>query len=166
MQNKRWLADFFGMDKDETEEFVYFSNLVKLWFLRRYSGKLKYELILHDGELLEGKDTIYKNILSEVNKMDYPEGNYLRDVDGGFYCTNYIRAWIFQAQLKDYMQKKFDYNWYRKKEAGSFLRELWSSGQKYTVNEILSWLGFDGMNVDYLVNSLINDIKVFRKSNL
>ncbi len=162
MQNKRWLADFFGMDKDQAGEFVYFSNLVKLWFLRRYAGKLEYELILHDGSQLGGKDAVYKDILSEVNQMDYTEKSYLKDVDEGFYCINYIKAWIFQAQLKEYMHRKFGYNWYRKKEAGSFLKELWSSGQKYSVNEILSSLGFDVLNVDYLIESLMDEIKSFK----
>ncbi len=161
MQNRRWLIDFLKMDKDTAGGFVYFSNLLKLWFCRRYAGKLKYELILHDGKPIEGKESVYKEILSTVNLMEYPEENYLRDVDDGFYCTNYIRAWIFQAQLKEYMHDKFGYDWYRKKKAGSFLRELWSYGQKYSAEEVLSQLGFDKMNIDCLVNSLIDEIKSF-----
>ncbi|HJX02058.1 MAG TPA: hypothetical protein VJ348_02645, partial [Candidatus Humimicrobiaceae bacterium] len=107
MQNRDWLIDFLKMPGEAGEEFVYFSNLVKLWFCRRYAGKLRYELILHDGKPLNGKDLIYKEILSGVNLMEYPAVNYLRDVDNGFYCTNYIRAWIFQAQLKEYIYEKF-----------------------------------------------------------
>ncbi len=161
MQNRQWLVDFLKMDKDAAGEFVYFSNLLKLWFCRRYAGKLKYELILHDGKPIEGKESVYKEILSTVNLMEYPEENYLRDVDDGFYCTNYIRAWIFQSQLKEYMHDKFGYDWYRKKKAGSFLRGLWSYGQKYSAEEVLSQLGFDGMDINYLVNSLIDEIKSF-----
>jgi len=162
MQNERWLADFFGMDKEQANEFVYFSNLVKLWFCRRYTGKLEYELILNDGSQLEGKDTIYKDILSEVSQMKYTEESYLRDVDEGFYCTSYIRAWIFQSQIEEYLYRKFGYRWYTKKAAGSFLRELWYYGQKYSPEEILSQLGFDKMNIDYLIYSLIDRIKRFK----
>src|SRR3989304_4749571 len=138
MQNRDWLIDFLKMPGEAAEEFVYFSNLIKLWFCRRYAGKLRYELILHDGKPLNGKDLIYKEILSGVNLMDYPAVNYLRDVDNGFYCTNYIRAWIFQSQLKEYIYKKFGRGWYKNKKAGLFLRELWNYGQKYSADEILS----------------------------
>ena len=161
MQNREWLMDFPGMDKDTAREFAYFSNLLKLWCCRRYAGKLKYELILHDGDPIRGKESIYREILSKVNLMEYSEENYLRDVDDGFYCADYIRAWIFQSQLKVYIYDKFGYNWYKKKEAGSFLRELWSYGQKYTAEEVLSQLGYDRIDVSYLIDSLTEDIKKF-----
>lgn len=162
MQNRDWLIDFLKMPGEAAEEFVYFSNLVKLWFCRRYAGKLRYELILHDGKPLSGKDLIYKEILSGVNLMEYPAVNYLRDVDNGFYCTNYIRAWIFQSQLKEYIYEKFGRSWYKNKKAGVFLKELWNYGQKYSAEEILSQLGFERMDIDYLISSLIDGIKVFK----
>ena len=161
MQNRQWLVDFLKMSPELAREFVYFSNLVKLWFCRRYAGKLKYELTLHNGKPIDGKDSIYKEILSDVNLMEYPEENYLRDVDGGFYCTNYIRAWIFQSQLKEYMYRKFDYNWYKKKKAGLFLKELWSYGQKYSASEVLSQLDFKSLDISYLIDSLIDGIRNF-----
>ena len=162
MQNRDWLIDFLKMPGGAAEEFVYFSNLVKLWFCRRYAGKLRYELILHDGKPLNGKDLIYKEILSGVNLMEYPAENYLRDVDNGFYCVNYIRAWIFQSQLKEYIYEKFGRCWYKNKKAGLFLRELWNYGQKYSADEILSQLGFERMDIDYLISSLIDGIKDFK----
>ena len=162
MQNRQWLVDFLRMSPAEAEEFVYFSKLIKLWFCRRYAGKLKYELILHDGKPISGKDSKYREILSSVNLMEYPEENYLKDVDEGFYCTNYIRAWVFESQIKDYMHRKFGYDWYRKKKAGFFLRELWSYGQKYSAPEVLSQLGLNKLDINYLIDSLTGDIKSFQ----
>ena len=95
--------------------------------------------------------------------MEYPAVNYLRDVDNGFYCANYIRAWIFQSQLEEYIYEKFGRCLYKNKKAGLFLKELWNYGQKYSADEILSQLGFERMNIDYLINSLIDEIKVFKK---
>ena len=90
--------------------------------------------------------------------MEWPSENYLKDVDEAFYCTNYIRAWIFEAQLNDYMLNNFGYLWYKKKKAGDFLRELWSYGQKYSVQEILSQLGYKDLNINYLTEQLISGI--------
>jgi len=162
MQNRQWLADFLDMSPDEAGEFVYFSSLIKLWFCRRYAGKLKYELILHDGNPIKGKDSLYRQILSSVNLMEYPAEYYLKDVDEGFYCTNYIRAWIFQSQLEEYIKRKFGRGWYKKKAAGSFLRELWYYGQKYSAEEILSQLGLDKMNIDCLIDSLKDVIRSYK----
>ena len=122
------------------------------------TGLLRFD---HDGSAVEGKDSIYRQILSSVNLMEYPAESYLKDVDEGFYCTNYIRAWIFQSQLEEYIYRKYGRRWYKKKEAGSFLKELWYCGQKYSVEEVLSQLGFDEMNIDCLINSLTGIIKSF-----
>jgi hypothetical protein len=162
MQNREWLVEFLDMSPAGAGEFVYFSSLIKLWFCRRYAGKLKYELILHDGSPIEGKDSIYKQILSSANLMEYPQETYLKDVDEGFYCTNYIRAWIFQSQLEEYMYTKFGRDWYKKKAAGSFLKELWYQGQKYSPEEILSQLGFDRMDISYLIDTLTAVIKNYK----
>jgi len=161
MQNRQWLVDFLKMSPDEAREFVYFSNLIKLWFCRRYTGKLKYELILHDGQPISDKESSYKEILSAVNLMEYTRENYLKDVDNGFYCTNYIRAWIFQSQLKEHIYRKFGYDWYKKKKTGFFLRELWSYGQKYSASEVLSQLDFERLDISYLIDSLIDGIRNF-----
>ncbi len=159
MQNRYWLVDFTGMDSEQAVEFVRFSKIIKLWFCRRYAGKLKYELALHNGEPLDGRETLYSEILSGVTLMEYPDGSYLKDMDEGFYCTSYIKAWIFQAQLEEYLCRKFGNAWFRNKAAGDFLKELWSYGQKYTVEEILSQIGFEKMEVSYLIGSLIEGIK-------
>ncbi|MEA2016257.1 MAG: hypothetical protein U9O59_06095 [Actinomycetota bacterium] len=159
MQNKQWLVDFTGMDSEQAGEFVRFSNLIKLWFCRRYAGKLKYELALHNGEPIGGRDSLYREILSGVTLMEYPPESYLKDVDDGFYCTCYIKAWIFQAQLKEYLYGKFGYTWYKNKKAGSFLKELWSYGQKYMAEEILSQLESGKMDVVCLIDSLMEGIK-------
>lgn len=163
MQNKNWLVDLVRVSPEDAEEFIYFSSLLKLWFLRRYAAKLKYELILHSNTQVSDKDKTYQEILTQANLMKYPSETYLKDVDEGFYCTSYIRAWIFEAQLKQYMLEKFDYSWYKKKKAGDFLRELWSYGQKYTPEEILAELGFEKLEVDYLIEPLLAEIRGRRK---
>jgi hypothetical protein len=158
MQSTSWLSGFLKMPPDMSKRFVYFSNISKLWFLRRYAAKLKYELMLHDGKSLAGRDEIYRQILEDAVMMRYSPEDYLKDVDEGFYCTNYIRAWIFEAQLKDYMHRKFGYEWFAQKKAGSFLKEIWSYGQKYGPEEVLCQLDFKGLDISYLVENLKEQI--------
>ena len=158
MQNKEWLVYFLKMSPEDAREFVYFSNVAKLWCCRRYAGKLKYEFILHGSDPISGKDAIYSQILTAANLMQYPKADYLKDVDDSFYCANYIRAWIFEAQLKNHMHQKFGYGWFRQKKAGDFLKELWSYGQKYDPVEILQQLGYKDLDINYLIYSLMEEI--------
>jgi hypothetical protein len=158
MQNPLWVEYFLKMSPQSAQEFTCFSNIVKLWFCRRYAAKLKYELILHDGTSLKGKDMVYKELLQSANLMEYSGSDYLKDIDGAFYCTNYIRAWIFEAQLKDYMHIKFGRDWFKKKKAGNFLKEIWSYGQKYNPVEVLNQLDFKGLDINYLIDSLKEEI--------
>jgi hypothetical protein len=159
MQNRQWLMYFLKMSSEDAADFIYFSNILKLWFCRRYAGKLKYELILHNGSSIAGKDELYRNILTSCSLMQYSKSDYLKDVDEAFYCTNYIRAWIFEAQLKDYMHKKFGYDWFNKKRAGDFLREIWSYGQKYNPVEILKQIDYKDLDISHLINSMLEEIR-------
>jgi hypothetical protein len=63
--------------------------------------------------------------------------DYLSDLDDGFYASQYLRAWAFEAQLRAYLREKFGNAWFTRRDAGSLIRELWTEGQKPTADEIL-----------------------------
>lgn len=160
MHNRMWLEKYFGMGPEAAEDFLYFSNIVKLWYLRRYAAKLKYEMILHDGGAISGKESEYSALLNGALGMDFPSSSYLKDVDEGFYCTNYIRAWIFESQLKEYMFEEYGYGWFDSKKAGDFLKEIFSYGQRFDAEEVLDQIGYKGLDISYLIESLEKNIKV------
>ncbi|HAX17564.1 MAG TPA: hypothetical protein DCY00_03080 [Actinobacteria bacterium] len=157
--DRNWLIDVLKMNSEAADDFTYFLSIINLFFLRRYAGKLKYELLLHSEKKVEGKDSAYSEILTENLIMKYFPENYLKDVDDSFYCTNYIRAWIFEAQVKEYMLNKFGYRWYKNKKAGDFLKEIWSYGMKYSPEEVLGFLDYKGLDINYLLNNTINLLK-------
>lgn len=163
LQNRYWLADFAGMGDQTAKQFSYYSNLLKLWYCRRYAGKLEYELLLHDGSPIQGRQQQYSHILGEACGMDYHPSSYLTDVDTGFYCTNYIRAWAFQAQLGHYLVTKFGNKWFKSNKAGNFLKEVWGSGQKYDADQVLGQLGLGRLDLDYLIGSLVDSINQYEE---
>ncbi len=157
--DRNWLIDVLGMNSEAADDFTYFSSIINLFFLRRYAGKLKYELLLHSEKKVKGKDIIYSDVLTSNLIMKYFPENYLKDVDDSFYCTNYIRAWIFEAQVKEYMLNKFGYRWYKSKKAGDFLKEIWSYGMKYSPEEVLGFLDYKKLDINYLLNNTIKLLK-------
>ena len=110
----------------------------ELWFLRRYSAKLLYELELYLADDIESMRSRYVEILGGALKIEPSPTDWLFDVDPGFYCTEYLRSWAFEAQMRYHLCEKHGYDWFSKPAAGGLLRELWSLGQKPTADEMLA----------------------------
>ena len=51
--------------------------------------------------------------------IDVPAANYLVDVDDGFYCANYLRAWMLEGALRMMLQDRYGMEWFRDPAAGA-----------------------------------------------
>jgi len=151
-----WLKDVLGMA--EPSDFVRFSALRRLFFLRRYAAKLVYELKLHGGAVTPEFKDVYRSCLQRALKFRHSEKRYLEDVDDAFYCAEYLRAWILDAQLRSALQDEFGDEWHRDPRAGKYLRELWSYGQKYTADEVVKTIGYAGLDIDPLMREIERDM--------
>lgn len=147
MSDRAWLKQYIKM-KDPSE-YLQFLFLNKLFFLRRYAAKLEYELALHKG-LVKNIDNTYSKILTRALKFKHPENHYLLDLDDGFYCAQYLRAWIFEAQLRVQLKNLFGEQWFNNEKSGAFLKNLWSVGQKYNIEEIAISLGMKSLDLEPL----------------
>jgi len=108
-----------------------------LFFVRRYSAKLLYELEFHGGGDLAAMPARYVELLGSALRIEPSPANYLADIDEGFYVNAYLRSWAFEAQLHDHLRTRFGTEWFASREAGSLLRELWAEGQRPTADELL-----------------------------
>ena len=120
--------------------------------MRRYAGKLAYEIELHSGKALDTLPDRYAERLTAAVGVEYPRGDYLEDVDGGFYCTCYLRAWAFEAQLRDHLKSRFGSDWFRRRAAGDLLRELWALGQSMRADDLLRELTGEPIRFDVLAD--------------
>jgi hypothetical protein len=136
--NEKWLQMVVGIgDTKELLDFAYFS---KLYITRLYAAKLEYELRLH-REGIQGKQQLYQNLHEQAVKVRFNPVNYLINVDDGFYCAEYLRSWIAEAQLRKYLVDEFGDEWFTNPGSGSLLRELWKEGSRITVEEMAEKLG-------------------------
>ena len=154
LKNSVWLRKMLFID--DPGKYLSFSKAIDLMMLRRYITKLQYEIRLHNGSSLDGKAELYKEVLYRSAFLEYPAENYLKDVDESMYCANYLRAWVFEAQLRAYLEDKFGEAWFQSKMVGDMLREIWYYGQKYKVEEILGELGLSGLSIDPLLRVYIS----------
>jgi hypothetical protein len=122
-----------GRPRDYAADFA----AINLFFARRYSAKLLYELELHGaGELTDARPR-YVELLSDALKVEPAGADYVLDVDSGFYASCYLRSWAFEAQLRNWLRERHGEDWFARREAGSLLRELWELGQQPTADELL-----------------------------
>ena len=125
------------LDFPRPYEFAAEAAVQLLWIVRRYSAKLLYELEFHTAEDLTALQPRYVELLSDATKVEPSAADYLGDIDDGFYTSEYLRAWAFEAQLRAHLRERFGNAWFSRREAGSLLRELWAEGQKPTADELL-----------------------------
>lgn len=148
--DSEWLIDFLGGGTGRYGRFLREHALFELYMLRRYAAKIDYELALHDGPDLTGKETLYAEILGRATLAAYPKESYLDDVDPFFYCANYLRAWMLQAQLAKRLISEFGRRWWREKGAGAYLRDLWRAGQGEDGDDLSARMGFDRLTSEPL----------------
>jgi hypothetical protein len=133
--DRAWLTRM--LDFSRPREFAEEGAAHLLFFVRRYSAKLLYEIEFHQAADSTTMRSRYVELLGDALKVEPSDTDYLADIDSGYYVTAYLRSWAFEAQLSTFLREEFGTDWFRRREAGSLLRELWSLGQKPTADELL-----------------------------
>jgi len=97
----------------------------------------------------------YVSVLGDALGVTIGPERYLADTDDGFYCAQYLRAWIFEVQLRRYLEDQFGKQWFSALEAGQFLRSLWKMGQERRAEELARDMGYGDLDASYLVEELL-----------
>ncbi len=126
------------LDFPKPHEFAAEGAVQTLFFVRRYSAKLIYEIEFHRAADATSMRPRYVELLGDALKVEPSDTDYLADIDTGYYVTSYLRAWAFAAQMTTFLREELGRDWFRRREAGSLLRELWSLGQKPTAEELIA----------------------------
>jgi hypothetical protein len=130
-----WLAR--QLDVPRPDGLAEESAAVLLYMVRRYCGKLLYELELHAGADLETLPDRYVEVLGAATGIAPSPADFLVDVDPGFYVTAYLRAWALEAELSRFLHDEYGSSWFASRKAGSLLRELWNEGLGLRAEELV-----------------------------
>jgi hypothetical protein len=155
LDDPRWLELHLGV-RDASALLAY-SRPKRLLYLRRHAAKLSYELELHSAvgaRSLDGLGRRYSELLGSALRLGWPAETFLADVDPGFYCACYLRAWALETRLRAHLRERFGTDWFRSPEAGKVLRELWREGQRSTPEELFEQLTGEQFDFGVLVEDL------------
>ena len=131
-----WLARYTDLGKNQIRSLVAELAVQELHMVRRYAAKLLYELSLHRSNLV-GLGSEYAERLSEATLFEYSEDDHLTDVDPGFYCARYLRAWQMEARLSAALREQYGTDWFRNPQAGTFVQGLMERGQEKPADELV-----------------------------
>jgi len=152
IRNSHWLREV--LETPEGEDYVRFSRFYKLWYLRRYGAKLLYEQELHAKA--EAPASRYTELLGDALKVGIAPEKYLEDVDDAYYAAQYLRAWIFEVQMRHYLEREYGLAWFTQPAAGRFLMDLWRQGQRDNVVELARQMGYEGLDLEPLTEEVSN----------
>jgi hypothetical protein len=150
--DRDWIGDALRVDSASLRTLVHHAHVYYLYMIRRYGAKLVYELALHGagpGGMTEMPQR-YATTLSDNLGFRYNEEGWLDDVDPGFYASQYLRAWMLEAQLRERWRQRHGERWWGPGKAGDELRALWSLGQALPAHLLAGELGMPGLGIDAL----------------
>jgi cytidylate kinase len=157
LTDRAWLTQFLGFAN--SHEFTQAARLIEMVMARRSIAKLVYEQRLHTDEDFARAAEDYAESLTDATKFKTSKTEYLSDTDEAFYVANYVRAWAFASQLRDYLQSRFGLRWWDSPRAGNFLKEMWETGDRYTADEMASQIGVGPLSFDLLIDEFNQALK-------
>jgi hypothetical protein len=152
LENPLWLSERAGLSGKQLDGYVRGAAVKKLYILRRYAGKLLYEIAWHAGGKEPAKlyqDALVRAYAFPVSANDAQR--FLVDHDDFFYAADYFRAWFLAAQIEEHLVSRFGTRWWSSSEAGKYLADLWSYGNELSVEEIARKLGDQGLRTEPLL---------------
>jgi hypothetical protein len=137
LKDRGWLLRYTELGKSRVDEFLRSAGFEELHFLRRYCGKLIYEMELYGGGTpWRSLPAAYVDILTAATTFRYREADAFVDVDPRFYAARYLRAWQLQAVLNESLTERFGDDWWRNPATGPWIvGELFGHGQRELADE-------------------------------
>jgi hypothetical protein len=130
--------------------------LEELHFLRRYAGKLRYELALYRGDVpWRSLPDLYVETLGRATSFRYRTADAFVDVDPRFYAARYLRAWQLQAALAEVLRERYDADWWRNPRAGPYVvGQLFAEGQGELADALAARVAGRGLSFGPVVRAV------------
>lgn len=139
-----WLTEQLGMPLEHATAFADFYSLYYLVEMRGLAARHLHELRMHRG----GDDALhratYAGLAGLLTGMREPEERYL--LIDGMHAASYLRSFMLDAALTDYLITHHGPTWWRSAGAGETLRRAWSRGHEWNAQQVVAHLGYDSLD--------------------
>ncbi len=135
-ENPVWLTQVAGMNQNEAEKLSARCRVKRLCLIRRYIGKFLAEKDYFEKQDLKNSD-FYSRGMEEATGFEHEPEGYLIDMESDFYSLDYILAWSGAFSLQRTLTDLYGDEWFSRPAAGSFLREVASTGRRPSLSEVV-----------------------------
>ena len=151
-----WLT--LRLEAEATRDAIRMLAFERLYRLRRAAVSHLFEVDVRSAPEPDGFESRYVDLFQDALGIRPFAERMLDGFDDAFNGAIDLRAAIFGHQLSMFLEREFDEDWYRSARAGRFLVDRWREGQRYKVEELVRFLGFDGLDVEPLIGRLRSDL--------
>jgi hypothetical protein len=149
LRDKTWLAS--RLDYLASDDFRVIAQLAWLYRLRAAAATALYEQRLWQAEPGASLAADFEQSLSQATRVRHFGEEYLGVLLDAPWSTLRaaisLRAEVFTAQVRAYLQREFDEEWWRSNRAARFIKdELWRPGRRHSAEELLGFMGYEGFD--------------------
>ncbi len=144
--NQIWLQEMTGMKNPE--DLIRYCAFMAILRFRRLVGSFLYQMELFTTHDFSSVRERYKYHFERAHQVEFETGDYLT-FDMEFYSAGYVRARMFEIQLREKMIQQFGQDWWRQKDAGQYLVEFFKDGRKNSADDIVRKLGYKGLSESF-----------------
>ena len=149
MRDRTWLTS--RLDYTASDDFRVIAHLERLYRLREIAALALFDQRLWQAEPGASMAADYEEALSTATRVRHFSDTYLAHLmDSPWSALRpamLLRAEVFAAQLRQFLRREFDDEWWHFGRAARFLKdELWRPGRRHTAEELLGFMGYDGFD--------------------
>jgi hypothetical protein len=140
-----WLVAELGMPPAQAASFADFYSLYHLVVLRSLAASHLHELRMYRGGDEVVHRATYAGLAGLLTGVREPEERYLV-IDDWMYAASYLRCFMLDGALTDYLIARHGETWWRSAAAGETLKRAWNRGQEWNAEQVVAHLGYDSLD--------------------
>jgi hypothetical protein len=133
LRNRSFLQRIFEFPSSRVDDYLGLAELITLLQLRREIGRFLFEIAFYTEH---DPDGAYVELLGGATGMRHDRRAAIWAVDPEFTTARRIRGAQLGATLATVLRDRFDEDWFRNPRAGSFLKDLFADGRRYSAPEL------------------------------
>lgn len=144
--NRIWLRD--QMNIPDPDDLIRYNAFMGILRFRRLIGSFLYQLDLFtsaDSSMLKQS---YVRHYEQAHQVSFDTSDYLT-FDMELYSAGYLRARMFECQLRENLVQTFGSDWWRKKSTGEYLKTLFRNGRRCRADDVARDIGHSGLSYSF-----------------
>ena len=152
-RDRTWLVN--QLEYEASSDYHVIAHLAWLYRVRRLAASTLYEPRAWQAEPGSSLAADFEVRMSEALSAHVFPDEYLTLLQDAPWSTMRgaigLRAEVFAAQLRSYLEREFDEEWWRSSRAAKFIvDELWRPARRHSAEELLGFMGYEGFDPSVL----------------